>query len=247
MARKQRITEPGIYHIINRGVERRDVYLEEKDYAFFLDLMLKLAEDYEIIVHTFCLMTNHYHLLIETKQHNLSKAIQSLNDKYAKYFNKKYTRTGHLWQGRYKSYPLYDDAHFWIVAKYIERNPIKASMVQKVEFYKYQSYYQWKNKYNFYKLLKSSMIFDMTINEYSVYISSEMDIDAIDIVYDSPKLLIIDGKFKVLKKRLETFFEQDRDINRNENIKLAYEYGYTKTEIANFLNLSFNTISILLK
>ena len=247
MARKQRITEPGIYHIINRGVERRDVYLEEKDYAFFLDLMLKLAEDYEIIVHTFCLMTNHYHLLIETKQHNLSKAIQSLNDKYAKYFNKKYTRTGHLWQGRYKSYPLYDDAHFWIVAKYIERNPIKASMVQKVEFYKYQSYYQWKNKYNFYKLLKSSMIFDMTLNEYSVYISSEMDIDAIDIVYDSPKLLIIDGKFKVLKKRLETFFEQDRDINRNENIKLAYEYGYTKTEIANFLNLSFNTISILLK
>ena len=247
MARKQRIVEPGIYHIINRGVAKKDLYLEVQDYEFFLDLMLKLTQSYEIVVHSFCLMTNHYHLLIETKQFNLAKAIQFLNDKYAKYFNKKYTRIGHLWQGRYKSYPLYDDAHFWIVAKYIERNPIKASMVQKIESYKYQSFYQWKYKYNYYKLLKSSMIFDMTINEYSEYISSEMDIDAIDIVYDSPKLIIEDGNFKLLKKRLETFFEQDRDINRNKNIRLAYEYGYTKTEIANFTNLSFNTISTVLK
>ncbi|PHS58163.1 MAG: hypothetical protein COB17_03995 [Sulfurimonas sp.] len=247
MARKARLTEPGIYHIINRGVARRDIYLEAQDYEYFLDLMLKLTQDYEITIHTFCLMTNHYHLLIETKQHNLSKVIQFLNDKYAKYFNKKYTRTGHLFQGRYKSYPLFDDAHFWIVVKYIERNPIKASMVQEVELYKYQSYFQWKYKSDYYKLLKSSMIFDMTLNEYSEYVCCDMDIDAIDTVYDSPKLMIIDGNIKVLTKRLKTFFEQDIDIKRNKNVKLAYEYGYTKTEIANFLNLSFNTVSHILK
>ena len=115
MPRKERYAEAGCYHIINRGVERRDVYLEAEDYSFFLDLMLKFAKDYKIIIHAFCLMTNHYHLLIETKQTNLSKAIQFLNDKYAKYFNKKYARTGHLWQGRYKSYPLFDDAHFYLL------------------------------------------------------------------------------------------------------------------------------------
>jgi len=193
-------------------------------------------------------MTNHYHLLLETKKTNLSKAMQFVNDKYAKYFNKKYTRSGHLWQGRFKSYPLFDDAHFWIVAKYIERNPIKAGMVTQIELYKYQSFFQWKYKHNYFSLLENSMIFDMTYNEYSDYISSEMDIDAIDIVYKSPKLIIKeDGKFKVLSKRLETFFELDQDINRNENVLKAYEYGYTKTEIAKFINLSTKTINIILK
>ena len=247
MPRKQRLVEPGIYHIINRGVAKKNIYYEPSDYDFFLDLMTKLAQSYEITIHSFCLMTNHYHLLIETKQHNLSKAIQFLNDKYAKYFNKKYTRIGHLWQGRYKSYPLYDDAHFWVVVKYIERNPVKAFMVDAVASYKYQSFYQWKYKSTYYELLNDSMIFDMTFNEYNEYINSEMDIDAIDIVYDSPKVIIIDEKIKVLKKRLVTFFEQDRDVNRNINIQLAFEYGYTKTEIANFLDLSFNTISVIVK
>lgn len=243
MPRKDRITEPGLYHIINRGVERRDIYLEPEDYEFFLDLLLTLTKQSDIIVHSFCLMANHYHILIETKQNNLSKSIQFLNDKYAKYFNKKYTRIGHLWQGRYKSYPLYDDAHFWIVAKYIERNPIKANMVKQVDLYKYQSFFQWKFKHNYYELLNNSMIFEMTYNEYADYVSNEMDIDAIDTVYKSPKLIVKDGKLKVLKKRIETFFEQDRDINRDANIQKAFKYGYTKSEIAIFLELNPSTVS----
>jgi len=247
MPRKERYQEPGHYHIINRGVERRLIFLEPQDYEFFLDLLLKLTKEYHIIMHAYCLMTNHYHLLLETKQTNLSKAMQFLNDKYSKYFNKKYTRSGHLWQGRYKSYPLFDDAHFWIVAKYIERNPIKAGMVQDVAAYRFQSFFQWKYKHKYFELLNNSQIFDMTYNEYSDYISSEMDIDAIDIVYKSPKLITTEGKLKVLSKRLETFFEQDPDINRNENIKKAYEYGYTKTEIASFLNLSTKTVNTILK
>jgi REP element-mobilizing transposase RayT len=246
MSRKERYTEPGNYHIINRGVERRNIYLEPKDYEFFLDLMVKLSKDYEITVHAFCLMTNHYHLLLETKHQNISKAIQFLNDKYAKYFNKKYNRTGHLWQGRYKSYPLFDDVHFWIVSKYIERNPIKANMVENVEFYKYQSLFQWKHKSNYYELIQGSMIFNMTFSEYLEYISSDMDIEDMDIVYKSPKLITIDDELKLLTKRLENFFESDRDINRNENIKKAFEYGYTKTEIANFLDLSTKTINMIL-
>ena len=246
MSRKERYTEPGTYHIINRGVERRNIYLEPEDYEFFLDLMVKLSKDYEIIVHTFCLMTNHYHLLLETKYKNISKAIQFLNDKYAKYFNKKYNRTGHLWQGRYKSYPLFDDVHFWIVSKYIERNPIKANMVKNVESYKYQSLFQWKHKYNYYKLIQNSMIFNMAFSEYSEYISSDMDIEDIDIVYKSPKLITIDDGLMLLTKRLENFFELDSDIDRNENIKKAFDYGYAKTEIANFLNLSTKTINIIL-
>lgn len=246
MPRKERITEPGIYHIINRGVERRDIFNEHTDYEFFLELLLKLSKDFDVIIHNYALMTNHYHILLETKKNNLSKAVQFLNDKYAKYYNKKYNRVGHLWQGRYKSYALYDDAHFWVVAKYIERNPIKANMVQDVNLYNYQSFYEWKNRSKYYELLNDSKIFNMTLLEYEEYITTDLEMDAIDIVYKSPKTIIVDNKFKVLSKRLETFFEIDRDINKNNNIKKAYEYGYTKTEIAKYLSISRTAVSKLI-
>jgi len=243
MPRKERYSEPGIYHIINRGTERRDVFLEPQDYEYFLELLIVSVKTFDIIVHSFCLMTNHYHLLIETKQHNLSKTMQYINDKYAKFFNKKYLRVGHLWQGRFKSYPLFDDAHFWIVAKYIERNPIKVNMVKDISTYKFQSFFLWKYNYAYKELLNDSKIYDMTLKEYEDHISTDLDIDAIDIVYVSPKLKVTENTILLLTKRLETFFEFDRDINRNENIKKAYEYGYTKSEIAKFLSLNHSSVS----
>ena len=243
MPRRERITEAGIYHIINRGVERRNIFLDDFDYDFFLGLLLKLTRDYDVVVHTYCLMTNHYHILLETHQNNLSKAIQFLNDKYAKYFNKKYKRIGHLWQGRYKSFALYDDAHFWIVAKYIERNPIAANMVNSLNDYKHQSFFQWLHQSKYFALLNDSKIFDMTLKEYTEYMSSSLEVDAIDIVYKSPKLVKKDGKLKILAKRIETFFEEDRDVNRNINMIKAYDYGYTKSDIARFLGLNPSSVS----
>ena len=243
MARARRLEIVGFYHIINRGVEQRAIYLEPQDYDFFMDLLLKMRKDFDLSIHTFCLMTNHYHILLETKKENLSKAIQFLNDKYAKYFNKKYQRVGHLWQGRFKSYYLYDDTHFWIVAKYIERNPLKAQMVQELEHYRYQSFFQWKYNQDYKEIIKDSKISDMTLKEYESYISTDLQTDALEIVYTTPKIVTKDGEMKILNKRLETFFEQDRDINRDENIKKAYDYGYSKAEIARFLSLSHTAVS----
>jgi hypothetical protein len=191
-------------------------------------------------------MTNHYHLLLETVEENISDAVKYLNGHYAIYFNKKYKRPGHLWQGRFLSYYLYDDVHFWIVAKYIERNPVKARMVKSIRTYKYQSFFQWKYKGDHFKLLENSMIFTMTLQEYEAYISSEMPQTVLDQIYRSPKIISKDGETKVLTKRLETFFEKDRDIHRNANIQKAYDYGYTKTEIATFVGLSSKHVSNIL-
>jgi len=244
MARKDRITTPGFYHIINRGVEKRNIFVSPSDYDKFLELLDTMREAFDIIVHSYCLMTNHYHLLLQTQDENISDAIKYLNSNYSMYFNKQYKRTGHLWQGRFLSYYLYDDAHFWIVAKYIERNPIKANMVQKIHQYRYQSFFQWKYKSTYMNLLENSMIFDMTLNEYETYLSSELDDKILDKVFETQKMVKQkDGTIKILYKRLETFFDEDRDINRNANIKKAYEYGYTKTQIADFLELSTKTIS----
>ncbi|PIF04235.1 MAG: hypothetical protein CSA86_02635 [Arcobacter sp.] len=246
MPRKERITEPGFYHVINRGVEQRNIFLDDDDFDRFLSIMVKEFKVYTIKIHTYCLMTNHYHLLLETKERNISDAMKKVNSLYSIYFNKKYHRSGHLWQGRFTSYYLYDDVHFWYVAKYIERNPIKANMVKQIDHYKYQSFSQWKYKSEYYPIIQDSKIFDMTLSEYEEFISSEIQDEILEKIYISPKYIKKDGEMKILYKRLETFFELDRDINRDENIKKAYEYGYTKIEIANFINLSTKTIDAIL-
>ena len=99
-------------------------------------------------------------------------------------------------------------------------------MVNNIKNYKYQSYFQWKYKHNYYSLLDNSKIFDMTLSEYEEYIYSEPEVNALDTVYASPTIVFRDGEMIVLKKRLKTFFEKDRDINRNQNINKAFEYGY---------------------
>jgi len=244
MPRKERITHAGFYHIINRGVERRNIFLESEDYNQFLIILNNVFKQYKIQLHTFCLMTNHYHLLIETTENNISDAMRKLNSQYPIYFNKKYKRSGHLWQGRYASYYLYDDVHFWYVSKYIERNPIKANMVKQIDHYKYQSFFQWKFQLEYFNLIKDSKIFDMTLKEYEEFINSEIEEDILEKIYITPKYIKQNGNMEILYKRLETFFNSDdKDINRNENIKKAYEYGYTKTEISLYISLSTKTIS----
>ena len=104
MPRKPRIEILGYHHIINKGVEQRDIFIEEKDFKYFLHLLCQNSKNFDIQVHNYCLMNNHYHLLIELKKENLSKFMRQINSKYAIYFNKKYKRTGHLWQGRFKSW-----------------------------------------------------------------------------------------------------------------------------------------------
>ena len=206
MARKDRITALGYYHIINRGVEKREIFLEDEDYIQFLDLIEQMIDRFNITLHSYCLMTNHYHLLLQTHEINISLAIKFLNSNYSIYFNHKYKRVGHLWQGRFQSFYLYDDNHCFSVAKYIERNPISANMVNQISQYKYQSFYQWKSKGIYFKLLNNSIVFDMTIKEYEEFISSDIPTDILETIYKSPKIINQNGKMKILYKRVETLF-----------------------------------------
>ncbi len=188
-------------------------------------------------------MNNHYHLLIETTKTNISDAIRHLNASYSSYFNKKHKRCGHLWQSRFFSNYLFDDEHFWIVAKYIERNPIKANVVKQIAHYKYQSLFQYLHQYKHFDLLDNSKILKMSKDDYVGFISSDMSEEYMQKVYTEPKKVVKDGKEIMLTKRLEDFFENDRDINRIQNIKKAYEYGYSKSNISKFLNISISALA----
>jgi len=246
MPRPPRYNEIGTYHIINRGVERRDIFLSEQDYDHFLALVSDLCSKYGVIVHTFCLMRNHYHLLIETVTDNLSDAIKHLNVNYSKYFNTTYSRNGHLWQGRFKSFPIIDETQFWTVAKYIERNPIAAAITSSIEGYPHQSYQLIQNpSHPFLHLLESSRIHNMGIREYGEFIDTPLQTEWIKSVYKINRVNK-DTTDKIhLERPIATFFDIEGD--RNTKIRNAYSYGYNQSDIANFLGLSRMSVNQIIR
>lgn len=141
MARPLRIEYPGaFYHVINRGNAGEDIFLNDRDRSKFLEYLEKAVERYGIKIHTYCLMTNHYHLLIETPQPNLSQSIKWVNVSYSVYFNRKRQRKGHLFQGRFKSVLVDADEYLKHLSRYIHLNPLRAGMTDDLISYPWSSY-----------------------------------------------------------------------------------------------------------
>lgn len=127
MARSLRINiAGGWYHITHRGIDRREIYGDDRDYAHFLELLGVMHERYAIEIHAYVLMPNHYHLLIRTPAHNVSQAMQWLNVSYSVWYNRRHNRVGPLFQGRFKSV-LIDGEGTWALETcfYLHLNPIR--------------------------------------------------------------------------------------------------------------------------
>ena len=141
MARPLRVEYPGaIYHVINRGNSGENIFRNNRDREKFLDYLGKATERFLLSVHSFCLMNNHFHILIETQLPNLSKALQWLTVCYAGYFNRKYHRVGHLFQGRFKSILVDADEYLKQLTRYIHLNPVRAGLVNQPGDYQWSSY-----------------------------------------------------------------------------------------------------------
>lgn len=141
MSRQLRIEFPGAYyHITARGNERKDIYRTRTDYLRFLSALKSATERYLAVVHAYCLMTNHYHLLVETPLGNLSQIMHHINTSYTTYYNLKRKRSGHLLQGRYKAVVIEADSYACVLSRYIHLNPVRAGMVAGPEDYEWSSY-----------------------------------------------------------------------------------------------------------
>jgi putative transposase len=132
MARLPRLYAPGCaQHIIQRGNNRDACFFSEKDYAVYLDTLKEYAKQYCVEIHAFVLMTNHVHLPITPQSKTgVSKMMQSIGRYYVRYVNNTYKRTGTLWEGRYKSTLVDSERYLLTVYRYIELNPVRASMVE---------------------------------------------------------------------------------------------------------------------
>lgn len=141
MPRKNRIWYPGaIYHVMSRGNRRSEIFLKDNDYELFLMYLKMIRDKLGFKIHSICLMTNHFHILIETETVELSKIMQKLLSMYAEEFNYIHGFTGHLFEGRYTAKLIEDERYFLEVSRYIHLNPVKANMVREPLDYDYSSY-----------------------------------------------------------------------------------------------------------
>jgi REP element-mobilizing transposase RayT len=141
MARPLRIEYPGaIYHITSRGNAREKVFIDDADRAAFLEILAKGIDRFHWLCHAYCLMGNHYHLLIETLDPTLSRGMRHLNGVYTQAFNRRHRRVGHLFQGRYKAILVEKDAHLLELARYVVLNPVRAQMVRSCKDWRWSSY-----------------------------------------------------------------------------------------------------------
>ncbi len=147
MARPLRINYPGaFYHITSRGNERKSIYQTNRDYERFMGYLESATERYAATIHCFCLMTNHYHLLLETPRGNLQSILHHINTGYTNYFNAKKRRSGHLFQGRYRAILVEKDVYALELSRYIHLNPVRAGIIKDPIHYPWSSYSSYCSK-----------------------------------------------------------------------------------------------------
>jgi REP element-mobilizing transposase RayT len=129
-----------VYHVTNRGNNKKAIFRIDQDRETFLNILAQVNKRYHWLCHAYCLMDNHYHLLAETPDGNLSLGMRQLNGVYTQTYNKKRATTGHIFQGRYKAVLIQKDSHLLEVCRYVVLNPLRARMVEKPGEWKWSSY-----------------------------------------------------------------------------------------------------------
>ena len=141
MARPLRIEYPDAwYHVMNRGRRGEAIVMDDQDYVLFTELLKETSEMWNIRIAAYCLMPNHYHMLVQTPEANISRSMRHLNGVYTQRYNSRHKCDGQLFRGRYKSILIDSDSYLLQAVRYIHRNPLEAGLTDQLDSY------QWKNK-----------------------------------------------------------------------------------------------------
>ena len=141
MSRPLRLEYPGaVYHVTSRGNARQHIVADDRDRTLFLERLAQVIDRFGWLCHAYCLMDNHYHLLIETPQPNLSRGMRQLNGTYTQAVNRRHQRVGHLFQGRFTAILVEKEAHLLELCRYVVLNPVRAQMVRHPRLWTWSSY-----------------------------------------------------------------------------------------------------------
>lgn len=268
MARPLRIEYPGaFYHIICRGNGKQNIYINDKDREEFLITLDDIVSRYNWLCYAYCLMSNHYHLLIETPDANLSIGMKQLNGIYAQNFNRKRNNVGHIFQGRFKAKLVQKENYLLRLCRYIILNPVRGGIIKFPEQWKWSSYLAMLGEVKAPKFLFMDWLreyFDSKSSFKKFILSAAEETEILDIrnkVFLGNKNFIqeIKNHLSELKEskenpraqrflnrlKLEEIFENVKDKkSRNEKICLAHiKHGYKLIEISDYISLHYSAVS----
>lgn len=206
-------SETGIYHIMLRGIDKRNIFLDEDEYAAFLQYLKKTGEKIEFTIYAFCLMTNHIHLLLKT-ENPVGDVVKRVAVGYAQYHNIKNGRTGHLFQNRFRSEAVTTDKYFLTVIRYINQNPLKAGLVKDMKQYRWSSYREYFSKNQTIVETKFIKTYFDTLNEFRTFMEEKNEDECLD--YSPGKRWMDDELMEYIKeltdiKELSNLDKKSRD------------------------------------
>jgi len=248
MPRRPRIDLAGFHHVMNRGVNRSNIFVEESDYEMFLSIVCKACRLYHAILHDYCLMSNHFHLLVETQMENLSLFMKHINSNYAIFANKKYKRSGHFWQGRFYSRYITSEAYYYTLIRYIEYNPIEANLARQVGEYPYTLGAVIANRQT--PVLcthHSRLLEELSYENIQEIIGIELNDEEIELLSQIEKQKTVMSNNVKRAAYQQALQEHFAHTDRNEAIMTALDDGYTQASIAQYLGVSRSLVSKVVK
>ena len=247
-----------IYHIIGKGVEGAEIFIDNVDKNKFLQLLQKMVKSHKVHLFSYALMDTHFHLLLKTEEANLSQAMQFLNSSYAHWFNIRHIRKGHLFQDRYKSHVILNPLYLYSAASYISLNPVEAGLVDSPEKYPWSSFQYFFSAQNHNKNIPLWLDIQELLKLCQT--SSENFINFVkeNIKKDDPEKILqsvtkttsnqIQNKSpRNIENILRKVKEQIGNIQTNKHLKhllvyLLIKEGYRAKDIANSLHITSSNL-----
>lgn len=275
MSRQLRIEYAGaLYHITSRGNAQESIYRDDADRTEFLLILSKTCNRFNWYCHAYCLMGNHYHLMIETKQANLSKGMKHLNGSYTQFFNRTHKRIGHVYQGRFKAILVEKNSHLLELSRYIVLNPVRARMVKSAQDWPWSSYRATTGMINAHtclstdwllscfskKQFKAQQAYRVFIEQgknqpspwenlkNQIYLGSAEFVEEMQSKID-PEILL--NEIPKLQKQASikplTYYQQRYPVRKEAMAKAYLDGHYTLREVGQYFGVSYATVSRALK
>lgn len=235
MTRPRKISPCNLYHVTSRGAGGQIIFEDDDDRRYFLRLLKNACNEHDIKVAAWCLMDNHFHLLIMEPLEDVTMAMKQLKERYARYLNKRHERFGHLFQGVFSSYPIESESCLAAAIYYIHNNPVRAQITRKPADYHWSSYQEYCGRRY---LLDDSLMIELSklqdcegFTRQKLYQGiRENDNDATE---DAKRILNLDSP--TLVKSLDA-------NSRNASLRTLYDNGFTKAQIARLTGISRSTV-----
>lgn len=251
MSRPLRIEYCGAwYHIMNRGRRQEAIFSDRIDYDIFLSLLMETSEMWNVRVTAYCLMTNHYHILLQTPDANISRSMRHLNSLYTQKYNRRHGYDGPLFRGRYKSILVPEDSYLLQLVRYIHKNPVKAGLVSEMGNYPWSSYNGYLSDAQKWSWLYKEIIFDQIATSGQrrrkafIALMHEEDTQEIVETFSKKHLPSIMGPEGFITRIKEIFYLEKRSYEVPQSKRLAPEPHEIIDAVCIYYNVVFDDLQV---